>query len=74
VILLLSTNFNFMLEAVGYQGNSSLIFINPGFRYAINFKSGLQIVPGIAMPIQTGSSHGVGVFGYLSFEHPLHKK
>ena len=74
VILLLTPTFNFMLEAVGYQGKTSLIFINPGFRYAINFKSGLQIVPGIAMPIQTGSSHGVGIFAYLSFEHPLHKK
>ena len=50
------------------------LFINPGFRYAINFKSGLQIVPGLAVPIGVGSSSGAsGLFAYLSFEHPLWK-
>jgi hypothetical protein len=50
------------------------VFINPGMRYAFNFKSGLQIVPGLAMPIGFGSSSGAsGVFAYLSFEHPLWK-
>jgi hypothetical protein len=50
------------------------LFINPGMRYAFNFKSGLQIVPGLAVPIGLGSSSSAyGVYAYLSFEHPLWK-
>lgn len=84
IILLLNKHFNFMLEVVGNttiikaknentQISNSLL-INPGFRYAINLKSGLQIVPGIAVPISIGSTKGQsGIFAYLSFEHPLWK-
>jgi hypothetical protein len=71
-----------MLEAVGttsesVEGNGLTrrehsFFINPGMRFALNFKSGLQIVPGIAMPIGVGPSGGeYGAFLYLSLEHPL---
>lgn len=84
VILLLNKQFNFMLEVVGnttiiktkYASTqiSNSLLINPGFRYAINFKSGLQIVPGIAVPIGIFSSkEQSGIFAYLSFEHPLWK-
>jgi hypothetical protein len=84
IIIFLSTNFNFMLETVGYTNLTkeknantrilNILLINPGFRYAINFKSGLQIVPGIATPIGIGPSAGeVNFFIYLSFEHPLWK-
>jgi hypothetical protein len=53
---------------------SGSLFINPGIRYAFNFKSGLQIVPGLAVPVGIGSSKGAsGLFAYLSFEHPLWK-
>ncbi len=83
-ILLLNKNFNFMFEVVGNKTFTKIhrtaskttasLLINPGFRYAINFKSGLQIVPGIAVPVGVGPSNGVvGVFLYLSFEHPLWK-
>jgi Putative MetA-pathway of phenol degradation len=83
-ILLLSKNFNFMFEVAGNRTFvkavntktiiSNSLFINPGMRYAINFKSGLQIVPGVAVPIGIGSSKGLsGVYAYLSFEHPLWK-
>lgn len=85
LILLLTGNFNFMLEVAGSatsvkmvgltSTNSNTMFINPGIRYAINFKSGLQIVPGLALPIGTGSSDSrSGLFAYLSFEHPLRRK
>ena len=48
--------------------------INPGVRWAHNFNSGLQIVPGVAIPIGIGPSRGErGVFLYLSFEHPFKK-
>ena len=79
---LLSENFNLMLEAVGTSSESvegtgltsreHAFFINPGLRFALNFKSGLQIVPGIGVPIGIGPSSGeYGVFLYLSLEHPL---
>jgi hypothetical protein len=47
-------------------------FLAPGVRSAIDFTSGLQIVPGIALPIGIGPSRGDRQFFlYLSFEHPL---
>lgn len=84
MILLLKKNFNFMIEIVGYSSYKkanntkdqilNTFLISPGFRYAINFKSGLQIVPGLAAPIGIGSSNGAsGFYAYLSFEHPLWK-
>ncbi|HEX2722297.1 MAG TPA: hypothetical protein VHM24_05225 [Gemmatimonadaceae bacterium] len=49
-------------------------FISPGVRAALNFRSGLQIVPGVAFPIGAGLSRGQrGVFFYLSFEHMFGK-
>jgi hypothetical protein len=84
IILLFDKHFNFMFEVVGnttitkanYANTqiSNSLLINPGFRYAINCTSGLQIVPGIAVPIGISSSKGEsGIFAYLSFEHPLWK-
>jgi hypothetical protein len=84
MILLLGKRFNFMLEAAGNtlitraDGRNTpvlnTLLINPGFRYAINFNSGLQIVPGIAVPIGIGQTKGESIiFAYLSFEHPLWK-
>ena len=48
--------------------------ISPGARMAINFRSGLQVVPGLAVPIGIGPSSGErGVFFYLSFEHAFRR-
>lgn len=82
LIYLATENFNVMLEAVGTAGEAvqpggtkqqaNTFFINPGVRFAINCKSGLQIVPGISVPIGVGPSAGeYGGLAYLSFEHPL---
>lgn len=82
LIYLATENFNLMLEAAGtstetaqvngVKTTESTFFINPGVRFAINCKSGLQIVPGLSMPIGIGSSEGeYGGLVYLSFEHPL---
>jgi hypothetical protein len=82
LIYLATENFNLMLEAVGTSTETSPVnaekitestfFINPGVRFAINFKSGLQIVPGLSVPIGIGPSRGeYGGLVYLSFEHPL---
>ena len=84
VILLLNKNLNFMLEIVGNTTSvkaanipvirSNTLLVSPGIRYAINFKSGLQIVPGLALPIGLVTSNNKsGLFAYLSFEHPLWK-
>ena len=45
--------------------------LSPGIRKAFNLRSGAQLVPGIAFPIEmTGElSKKPGVFVYLSFEH-----
>jgi hypothetical protein len=49
-------------------------YLSPGIRWAHNFASGLQIVPGIAIPVGIGPSRGdTGVLLYLSFEHPIRK-
>jgi hypothetical protein len=82
LVYLSSENFNLLVEAAGnsresIEGDGLLrreesFFINPGMRFAVNFKSGLQVVPGIAMPIGVGPSEGeYGVFVYLSLEHPM---
>ncbi len=74
--------FNALVEAVwsreqevvapGRARGANSFFLNPGIRWAHNFSTGLQIVPGIAVPIGVGPSRGDrGVFLYLSFEHPM---
>jgi hypothetical protein len=48
------------------------LFINPGIRWAHTFASGLQIVPGIGVPLGIGPSRRrAAVFLYLSLEHPF---
>ena len=48
--------------------------ISPGVRWAYNFSSGLQIVPGLAFPFGVGPSRGDdAVLLYLSFEHPFRR-
>lgn len=75
-------NIQFLVETV-YTRDQSVIgrnstewtddlVISPGVRGAFNFASGLQIVPGLAVPLGAGSSRGDrSVFFYLSFEHPF---
>jgi hypothetical protein len=62
------------VQAPGQVQSQNSTFISPGIRWAYNFPSGLQIVPGIAMPLGVGSSKGEkAIFLYLSFEHPFTK-
>jgi outer membrane putative beta-barrel porin/alpha-amylase len=79
-----SARLNFMLETVwtsqrtkaahGEKVTEESLLVSPGIRWAYNFSSGLQIVPGIAFPIGIGPSDGdKSVFLYLSFEHPFRK-
>lgn len=84
VVWLARPRFNVLLESVfggseavageGKTQRSHTALISPGVRWAYNLKSGLQIVPGIGVPIGVGPSAGErGFFVYLSFEHPLHR-
>jgi Putative MetA-pathway of phenol degradation len=48
------------------------VLLSPGFRWSHNFASGLQIVPGVAVPVGVGPSAGErGLILYLSFEHSM---
>lgn len=78
-VYLANRNLNALLEFVGTtdhidngsNADQNSFIINPGLRYAIDLK-GLQIVPGISVPIGIGPSNGeYGVMAYLSFEHKL---
>jgi len=81
-ILTMSSVIQPLVEFVYSRGNEvvaedrtrrvSSAVISPGVRGALNFSSGLQIVPGMAIPVGIGPSNGDrGIFLYLSFEHPF---
>jgi hypothetical protein len=82
IVWLVSPRVNLMLETAwtrdesvsgpGQTSAARTLFISPGVRWAFNFASGLQVVPGVAAPIGVGPSAGtVSVLLYLSFEHPF---
>lgn len=83
-IWLAHPRFNVMLETVflsaeevvapGKTQRANALLLNPGVRWAWNFSNGLQIVPGIGVPLGMGPSAGErSVLFYLSFEHPYRK-
>jgi outer membrane putative beta-barrel porin/alpha-amylase len=82
VIWLVRPSFNLLVELLWYSTESVVApvaearqdtwLVNPGVRWAFNFPSGLQIVPGIAYTIGLGDGDKEdGLFLYLSFEHPF---
>ena len=63
---------NAVVAGPGQTTRQQALFISPGVRWAYNFKSGLQIVPGVALPIGLMGADGQdGAIFYLSFEHPF---
>jgi hypothetical protein len=79
-IWLLAPTVNLMLESAwdateslddtGKRVAASHLVLLPGVRAAINRPSGMQIVPGIGVPIGIGPSRGErDLFVYLSVEH-----
>lgn len=85
VVWLAHPRVNLLVEAAWSQdeavagddatATSRSFFVSPGVRGAINVRGGLQIVPGIAVPIGVGPSDGErAVFLYLSLEHPFRKQ
>jgi hypothetical protein len=69
VIFAAGPKVHLMLENVRNSDDRALEVI-PGVRWAYDFSSKLQIVPGVAVPIDT-RSHQRAAFLYLSFEHPF---
>ena len=62
---------NLMLETVWESAQDEVVLLNPGVRWAFDFDSGLQIVPGVAYTFALGGEEGDALFLYLSFEHPF---
>jgi len=82
MVWLINPRFNALVETIwtstpqvaapGLTTPQHDLYISPGARWAFNFKNGLQIVPGVGMPIGIGPSSGqLGAIFYLSFEHAL---
>jgi hypothetical protein len=81
LILRVHPRFNLLTEALwtrtwsisaGERTRADAFLVSPGFRAGFDFRSGLQIVTGVAAPIGVGPSAGsVAVLGYLSFELPF---
>jgi hypothetical protein len=85
IIWLVKPTFNIMLEFLwesqetvigpGKTQRDHSVLLSPGIRWAHNLPNGLQIVPGIAVPLGIGPSRGErNIFIYLSFEHPFKSK
>lgn len=85
LVWLARPRLNFLLEALWEHGQAvsgddsrrrteESLTIAPGLRAAFDLPSGLQIVPGVAVPIGVGPSSGErSVFLYLSFEHSFRR-
>ena len=82
VVWLVHPKFNVMLESTwnrredvvgaGQTASTTEVLLSPGVRAAFDLPSGLQIVPGLAVPLGLGPSRGDRyLFLYLSFEHPF---
>jgi|GEM_PF-172431 len=74
VNLLLETSWTRaqVVSGPGLKESSVVFLVSPGIRWAHDFRSGLQVVPGLAFPIGVGPSRGRNaVFLYLSLEHPF---
>jgi hypothetical protein len=82
VVWLMKPRFNALIETI-WTSNPQVVapgrtlpqyslFISPGIRWAHNFRNGLQVVPGVGLPLGVGPSAGQkGAIFYLSFEHGL---
>lgn len=74
--VMVETTYSELQTVVG-PGRTAASFsclVSPGIRWAYDFRSGLQVVPGIAFPIGVGPSRGSRqILLYLSFEHPFRK-
>jgi hypothetical protein len=70
-ILRVQRRMNLMLETAWSSADEDVVLLNPGVRWAFDFESGLQIVPGLAYTLTLGGADPDALFIYLSFEHPF---
>jgi len=82
LVWLARPRFNVLVEALwtrtgsvtgeGRTVSSDGFVVSPGIRWAHDFRSGLQVVPGAAFALGVGPSRGRdAIFFYLSLEHPF---
>ncbi|HEX5060287.1 MAG TPA: hypothetical protein VFV99_13055 [Kofleriaceae bacterium] len=79
LIWLAQPKLNLLVEAAATFPTATMstdvsreLVVSPGLRTAIDFSSGLQIVPGVAAPLSIDADHHAwALLFYLSFEHPL---
>ena len=71
VIWRMRRRVNLMLESVWDVGEDHVLLLNPGIRWAHDFASGLQIVPGVAYTFAVRGDAADALFLYVSFEHPF---
>jgi hypothetical protein len=81
LIFLLHPRLNLLVEVLysavetrtgGRSTRAESLLVSPGLRFGIDFPGGLQVVPGIGVPIGIGPSDGtIAILGYLSFEFPF---
>jgi hypothetical protein len=83
-LIWLGRSFDVLVETVWSSAESvaaprrvertTIFLVSPGIRWSYDYSSGLQIVPGIGVPIGLGSSRGqYSILLYLSFEHPFRR-
>jgi len=76
---------NFLVETVwerqqevtghGSTVNSHSFLVSPAVRWAYEFKGGLTVSPGVAIPIGLGPSRGENnILFYIAFSHPIRKR
>lgn len=69
VIYAAAPRMHLMLEATYTRADRQNLFtVSPAVRFAFNLESGMQIVPGIAVPIGFGDDDSKAILIYLSFE------
>jgi hypothetical protein len=82
MVWLASPRVNFLVETLWTASENVVaanktqwshdLYVSPGIRWAYNLRNGLQVVPGIGVPIGVGPCAGEkGMIVYLSFEHPF---
>ena len=83
LIWLAGDKLNFLVEGVWTRttvatsaaseaGHEDGLRVSPGLRLALDLPGGMQIVPGLAVPIGVGPSAGEwSTFAYLSIEHAV---
>lgn len=66
--------WNDEIDEIGFKGNNTQVFVNPGVRFAI-IQDPVEWVLGVSVPVGlTRDSPDIGVFAYMSIEHTFRRK